>query len=301
MTTIRSFLFVPASRVDRFEKALDSEADAVVIDLEDAVPTDAKASARDDLCDWLESHQEDEAEILKKTWVRINPLHSPWGHDDIDALSDFHLAGWVLPKAESPYDVEQVVNLKPKRTQLALLIESAAGMAHARLLAATEGVNRLMFGTLDFQRDLNMHCDALETQLDSFRAELTLASRLAGLEAPVDGATPSTTDIELVQAAVTRARAFGFGAKLCIHPRQVAAVNQAFLPTDKEYDWAQRVMQANKKHRGGAFAVDGKMVDAPVIRLAEQIIATYQAAEQAAAQRKEQDPGDELADRSLLL
>lgn len=242
MTTIRSFLFVPASRVDRFEEALESEADAVIIDLEDAVAIDAKGSARDDLCDWLEAQEKEDEDSLKRIWVRINPLHSPWGHDDIDALSAFHLAGWALPKAENPYDVEQVVNLKPKRTQLALLIESAVGLAHARLLAATKGVNRLMFGTLDFQRDLNMHCDPLETQLDSFRAELTLASRLAGLDAPVDGATPSTTDTQLIQAAVARARAFGFGAKFCIHPSQVALVNQGFLPSSQEYDWAQRVL-----------------------------------------------------------
>ncbi len=276
MASIRSFLFVPASRVDRFEKALDTEADAVIIDLEDAVAIDAKASARDALCDWVEEQIKEDESVLKRIWVRINPLNSPWGHDDMDALSEFPLGGWVVPKAENTYDIEQVVTLKPKRTQLALLIETAVGLAHARLLSSLEGVDRLMFGTLDFQLDLDMKCDALETQLNAFRAELTLASRLAGLAAPVDGVTPSTTDTELLEQSVQQARAYGFGAKLCIHPRQVEGVNKGFMPSAEEHEWAQRVVAANEKHQGAAFSVDGKMVDAPVIALAEQIIQQYQ-------------------------
>ncbi|HLS16849.1 MAG TPA: CoA ester lyase [Paenalcaligenes sp.] len=276
MASIRSFLFVPASRVDRFEKALDTEADAIIIDLEDAVAIDAKAAARDALCDWVEEQIKEDESVLKRIWVRINPLNSPWGHDDMDALSEFPLGGWVVPKAENTYDIEQVVTLKPKRTQLALLIETAVGLAHARLLSSLEGVDRLMFGTLDFQLDLDMKCDALETQLNAFRAELTLASRLAGLAAPVDGVTPSTTDTELLEQSVQQARAYGFGAKLCIHPRQVEGVNKGFMPSAEEHEWAQRVVAANEKHQGAAFSVDGKMVDAPVIALAEQIIQQYQ-------------------------
>lgn len=272
MATIRSFLFVPANRIERIEKALESAADAVVIDLEDAIPIDAKGVARDGLFDWLEEQEKEENNQLKRIWVRINPLNSPWGHDDIDCLADFHLGGWVLPKAEHTYDVEQVLNLKPKRSQLALLIETAAGLAQIRLLAAIEGVNRLMFGTLDFQHDLNMKCDPLETQLNAFRNELALASRLANLPAPVDGVTAATTDTELLAQSVQQAKAYGFGAKLCIHPNQVSIVNQGFLPTLSEYQWAIKVVNENKKHQGAAFAVDGKMVDAPVISLAEQII-----------------------------
>jgi len=279
MASIRSFLFVPASRPDRFEKALASAADAVVIDLEDAVSIDAKGMARDTLCDWLEEQEKDDEQLLKRIWVRINTLHSPWGHDDMDALAEFQLGGWILPQAESSYDVEQVLTLKPKRTELALLVESAVGMAHARLLAAITGVSRLMLGSLDLQLDLNMKCDALETQLNFYRAELVLASRLGGLEAPVDGVTTDTTDTELLTAAVQQARAYGFGAKLCIHPRQVDAVNQGFTPSAREYEWAQKVVAGNKKHQGEAFAVEGKMVDAPVVQLAEQIIEQFRQAQ----------------------
>src|SRR5690625_3803477 len=275
MASIRSFLFVPASRVDRFEKALDTEADAVIIDLEDAVAIDAKAVARDALCDWLEEQSAEDETLLKRIWVRINPLNSPWGHDDMDALSEFQLGGWVVPKAENTYDVEQVVTLKPKRTQLALLIETAVGLAHARLLSTLDGVDRLMFGTLDFQLDLDMKCDPLETQLNAFRAELTLASRLAGLEAPVDGVTPSTTDTQLLEQSVQQARAYGFAAQLRIHPRQGAGVNRGLRRSDDQQDWPQRVIEANKTHQRAAFSVDGKLVDAPDIALAEQIIQQF--------------------------
>lgn len=278
MPSIRSFLFVPASRADRFEKALDSAADAVVIDLEDAVGIDAKGVARDTLCDWLEEQEKEDEQRLKRIWVRINPLHSPWGHDDMEELSEFQLGGWILPQAESTYDIEQVITLKPKRTELALLVETAIGIAHARLLAAIPGVSRLMLGSIDLQLDLNMKCDPLETQLNSYRSELVLASRLGGLEAPVDGVTTSTTDIELLTQAVQQARAYGFGAKLCIHPRQVDTVNAGFTPSREEYEWAQKVVAGNEKHQGGAFAVEGKMVDAPVVSLAEQIIEQFEQA-----------------------
>src|SRR5690625_39734 len=150
MAALRSFLFVPASRVVRFEKSLDTESDAIIIDLGDSVASDAKDTARDDLCDWLEEQEKDIEAVLKRIWVRINPLNSPWGQDDIDELATFNLGGWVLPKAESTYDIEQVVNLKPKRTQLALLIETDAGLEHARLLSAIEGVKHLLIGAIEF-------------------------------------------------------------------------------------------------------------------------------------------------------
>src|SRR5690625_156230 len=112
MASIRSFLFVPASRVDRFEKALDTEADAIIIDLEDAVAIDAKAAARDAICDWVEEQIKEDESVLKRIWVRINPLNSPWGHDDMDALSEFPLGDWVVPKAGTSNDIEHVLTLK---------------------------------------------------------------------------------------------------------------------------------------------------------------------------------------------
>lgn len=271
MPTIRSFLFVPASRMDRVEKALATQADAIIIDLEDAVALAEKDRARQDLDAWL-SHQKN----LERIWVRINPLQTELGHTDINLLGRHSVAGWVLPKAENMTDISVLQQKKAMTSQIALLIESAIGVANARQLASQTDVSRLMFGTIDFQLDLNMKCDELETQLNTFRLELTLASTLAGIYPPVDGVTVSTSDEQLLQNSVQQAQQHGFSAKLCIHPNQVATVNQGFMPSAQEYDWAKRVIEGDQTHQGAAFAVDGKMVDKPVIELAKRIINQYE-------------------------
>lgn len=271
MPAIRSFLFVPASRMDRVEKALATQADAVIIDLEDAVALAAKDNAREELNAWLNQQTN-----LDRIWVRINPLQSNLGQTDIDLLGRHAVAGWVLPKAENITDVSVLQQKKVASSQIALLIESAAGIANARQLASQSDVSRLMFGTIDFQLDVNMKCDELETQLNTFRLELTLASRLAGIYSPVDGVTVSTSDDQLLHNSVKQAQQHGFSAKLCIHPNQVTTVNQGFMPSSQEYDWAKRVIEGDQTHQGAAFAVDGKMVDKPVIELAKRIINQYE-------------------------
>lgn len=271
MPAIRSFLFVPATRMDRVEKALATQADAVIIDLEDAVALSAKDKARNELNKWLEQQTH-----VDRVWIRLNPLQTDLGHQDLDVLSHHAVAGWVLPKAENTTDVELLQQKKKPSSQIALLIESAVGIANARDLAKQTGVSRLMFGTIDFQLDVNMKCDELETQLNAFRLELTLASRLAGIYSPVDGVTVSTSDEQLLQNSVKQAQQHGFNAKLCIHPNQVSIVNAGFMPSCEEYDWAKRVIEGEQAHQGAAFAIDGKMVDKPVIELAKRIINQFE-------------------------
>lgn len=271
MPTIRSFLFVPASRMDRVEKALATSADAIIIDLEDAVALNAKDQARTDLGQWLSQQNS-----LHRVWVRINPLNTDLGQADFDVLGHIGVAGWVLPKAEDVAAVEKVAQGKHSQSQLALLIETAIGIDKARELAKCSGVTRLMFGTIDFQLDMNMKCDALESQLDGFRLQLTLASRLAGLHPPVDGVTVTTDDSDLLAKTVAKSRSFGFGAKLCIHPKQVNTVNTGFMPSAEEFDWAQRVIEGERTHQGAAFSIDGKMIDRPVIELAQRVIQQHQ-------------------------
>ena len=132
---------------------------------------------------------------------------------------------------------------------------------------------RLAFGHLDFQLDLGMRCSPDEAELNGVRFALVAASRRARLPAPIDGVTTDTDNASRLAADTARARAFGFGGKLCIHPAQVAGVNQGLSPSATELDWARRVLSHAAAHGGQAFSLDGRMVDLPVIRSAEAVLA----------------------------
>lgn len=257
----RSYLYVPGNRPDRFDKACAAGADAVIIDLEDAVPPAEKAQARAALSAWLAPG--------KSVLVRTNGADTPWFAEDLAACAAPGVKGIVLPKAEA---IGEPVIALCRRQDCALLplVETAIGMARASVIAATPGVQRLMFGTIDFQFELGIDGDGDE--LLAFRSQLVLASRLAGIQAPVDGPCTSWEDADLLAANARRARKLGFGGMLCIHPKQVAAVNAAFSPTAAEVAWAHKVLEAARRSQGAAVAVDGRMIDRPVILKAERIL-----------------------------
>ena len=266
----RSFLFVPGRRPERFAKALASGADAVIIDLEDAVPLDAKDTARTALMDaWKDFDATERARLL----VRVNPAGTPWHEADLAALGGLSGLGAVmLPKAENP---QQVANaFMASGVPVLPLIESAEGVGQMDATARAQGTLRLGLGHIDLQADLGLSCGPDEAELAPIRVALVVASRRAGLPAPVDGVTTATTDADVLTRDAQRSRRFGFGAKLCIHPAQVAGVHQALAPTEAECAWARRVLAAETAAGGGAFSVDGKMVDPPVLLLARKILQT---------------------------
>jgi citrate lyase subunit beta/citryl-CoA lyase len=137
-------------------------------------------------------------------------------------------------------------------------------------LCTASRVGRIVFGTLDFQIDLGIDGDGEELHL--FRSQIVLASRLAGIGAPVDGVSTTIDDAAAIEADARRGRRFGFGGKLCIHPKQLEAVHRAYAWSEAEKTWAARVLQAVEASKGAAVAVDGKMVDLPVILKAQRIL-----------------------------
>lgn len=258
----RSYLYVPGNRPDRFDKACAAGADAVIVDLEDAVPPAEKDAARAALSAWLSPG--------KAVLVRVNAAGSEWFERDLAACDAAGVIGVVLPKAEHIDDV--VVSLcRRKGIALFPLIETAVGMAQAEAVAATPCVQRLMFGTIDFQFELGIDGDGDE--LLAFRSRLVLASKLAGIQSPVDGPSTSWENPALLTEDSLRSRKLGFGGKLCIHPKQVATVNAGFSPSEVEIAWARKVLDAAQRSAGAAVAVDGRMIDRPVILKAEQIVA----------------------------
>lgn len=258
----RSYLFVPGDRPERFNKAYAAGADAVIVDLEDAVAPERKVAAQAAVAAWLSP--------AKPVLLRINSADSEWFAADLELCKHPGVAGVVLPKAEQIAALER---LTAARHDLAILplIETAQGFANALQLAQFPHVQRLLFGSIDFQLDLGIEGD--DDALLYFRSQLVLVSRLARIGAPVDGVTTALDHPQQLQADTSRARRFGFGAKLCIHPAQVAAVNRHFSPSEAELAWAQRVLAAADAAGGAAVAFDGKMIDRPVILRAERIMA----------------------------
>ena len=269
----RAALFVPATRADRIPKALASGADAVIVDLEDAVAPKDKDSARVAL-DVALAHQHRASATAPSAgpalWVRVN-TGAPWSDQDL-ALCARHAAvqAVVVPKAESAQQMQAAFEACGRKPLVAL-IETAEGYARRDDVASHPAVKRLAFGSIDFQLDLGISGEG--DALLVFRSGLVLASRLAGLPAPLDGVTVEVANPEVVAADAARARALGFGGKLCIHPQQVGPVNAAFSPSPAEIDWAQRVVAACEASAGAAVAVDGKMVDRPVLLRAQALLA----------------------------
>lgn len=264
---MRSVLFVPGSRPERFEKALAAGADAVIIDLEDAVEADAKAGARNHVADFARANPQ--ARFL----VRCNGAETPWFDDDLALCTSIEgIVAVMLPKAETAPQVQTVWRRTGK--PVIPIVESARGVAAMDALAAAEGVQRLAFGYLDLILDTRTHpgTPGARLLLDHVRCRMLLASAAAGIGAPLDGVHPDFRNTEAVSSIAIQARDMGFAGVLCIHPAQVAAVNAAYMPSEYEREWAQRVVAEFERTGSSAFQLDGEMVDAPVIERARRIL-----------------------------
>ena len=264
----RSYLFVPGNRPDRFDKALASGADVVILDLEDAVAPADKPAARESIRAWLRT-------AAGRVALRVNAASTEWFEADLALCGLPGVMAVLLPKAERVEDIARTAAALTTGAAVIPIIETAIGISRAQQLAAASSVQRLAFGTLDFAVDLGLSLDETGTQeeLASFRSHLVLVSRIAQLQPPIDGVTTALDDAGRLEADVRRARRFGFGAKLCIHPRQIEIVHRAFAPTPAERAWAERVLAAIAASGGAAVQVDGRMVDRPVVLQAEAIVA----------------------------
>lgn len=259
----RSYLFVPGNRPDRFEKARQSGADAVILDLEDAVQSTDKDLAREAVASWLDPTQ--------PVYVRINGTSTLWFEQDLEVVGLPGVLGVVLPKAEQPEQIAEVAAHLTGEARVLPLLETALGIWNARVLAEAAKVERLAFGTVDFQLDTGMSGDREE--LLYARSRLVLASRVAGIMPPVDGVTMAFDDLTRLRDDVVYARRLGFGGKLCIHPKQVETINRGFVPTEVELVWARRVLEAARTAGAGALRLDGELIDRPVIERARAILA----------------------------
>lgn len=280
---LRTVLFSPANDERKAGKAMSSGADAVTLDLEDAVAYSQKEAARESLKSILSQPPP------IKLFVRVNPAASKYILDDLEAVVGLPVDGLMLAKAESAEEVLRVVwllglieekkGVPPGKTNLIPFIESAGGIISAREIAAcSRRIRSLAFGGVDFSQELGLRYPAESDGLFFARSQLVLASRSAGIDPPLDTVFPDIKDVAKLEAEASIAGKLGFQGKLVIHPAQIEPVNRIFTPTPEEIDYARKVVAAFDRAEGSGTAViqlDGKMVEYPVYRRARALLSKY--------------------------
>ena len=269
---IRSYLYVPGSDPRRIEKALASEADAVILDLEDAVAPNRKEEARTTVAEVLRSEHE------KPVFVRINAPDSVLAEEDVEAVAGARLAGLRLPKTESPESVRLVAQWLNKlgcEAGLQCLIESALGLEFAFQIArAHEKVVGISLGEADLAADLGVRGDA---GLLYARSRLVAATRAAGLPGPVQSVYTNVRDAEGLRRSTMEGKNMGFVGRSAIHPAQIEVINEVFTPTEEEVAEAKDLLARLEESTGtgtGAFALeDGRFVDEAVVGSARLTLA----------------------------
>jgi citrate lyase subunit beta / citryl-CoA lyase len=277
---LRSFLFAPGNHARRVEKALSLDADAVILDLEDAVAIAEKSATREVVAAALERPRRG---LL---YVRVNAVDTEFCHGDLVAVVQPGLDGIILPKVESAAGIATIdwllTQLERDRglpvgdIDLIPIIETARGVQQIdAILAADTRVRRVAFGAGDFTLDLNMTWSRSETELAHARAVIATASRASGIDAPLDTVWVDLTDAEGLEASARTALGYGFQGKLCIHPDQIAVVNRVFTPSDAEIAFAERVNAAfaNAEAEGSAaIQLEGKFIDYPIVYRAQRVL-----------------------------
>ena len=256
----RSYLFAPGHNAKLVERVFTAGADAVILDLEDGVPGDAKDRARAMVA---------AAVHHRSALVRVNPPRTATCSADVDAVAP-HAAAIRIPKCESAEDVAWVAARAPG-VPLVPAIETARGVLAAQEIAAAPGVVHLSIGGLDLLRDLYAGDGTLPMLY--VRSHLVVVSRAAGLPPPVDSVYPLLDDDAGLRAEAQFVRSLGFGAKSAIHPRQIPVLHEVFAPSDRDLAWARAVLAAFEAAGGGATRLpDGEFVDLPVAQRAQRLL-----------------------------
>ena len=264
----RSWLYVPGHRPERVAKALASDADVVVLDLEDSVPPDHKRAARDTLRDVSVSRPAEGPAL----WVRCNAPESPWGKDDLDVLAEGAVDGVRLPRCEDASTVRRVADTTGVRVQL--LLESARGLLQAENLAGCHPkVYGMGLGEADLAADLRVHGDA---GMEWARGWVVAVSRASGLSSPVQSVWTDVADLDGLRSSSELGLEAGFVGRSVIHPRQIPVVHEAFTPTEREVENARTVVHAADRAReqGEVAVLDdrGRFIDPAVVSRARVVL-----------------------------
>ncbi|MFM9940232.1 MAG: HpcH/HpaI aldolase/citrate lyase family protein [Hyphomicrobiaceae bacterium] len=281
MSVYRSFLFAPGNHPRRVEKAMSLDADATILDLEDACPIAEKVATRAIV---VAAYQKPRTGL---GFVRVNAMTTEWGYGDIVAVVQKGVDGIVLPKLESVDEIRAadwvVANLERERglkvgaIDIVPIIETGKGLANIRAIcAAGTRVKRIAFGAGDFTLDMHMTWSRSESELLPYRTECVLASRAANIEPPIDTVWVDLKDAEGFRASTLAIKGLGFQGKMCIYPDQVPMVNEILSPTAAEVAWSRKVVAAfaeAEKAGSASIQLEGKFIDYPIVYRADRVIA----------------------------
>ena len=260
----RSYLFAPGHNAKLLDRVFTAGADALMLDLEDAVPPEHKDDARRMVAAALA-----DPPAPARAWVRVNAARTDRCAADLDAVGE-HAYGVRIPKVESPDDVAWVA-ARASGKPVICAIESARGVLAAQEIAAAPGVRHLAMGGVDLARDLHATGGNLQTLY--VRSHLVVCSRAAGIEPPIDSVFPRLHDDVELRAQAEFARSLGFFGKSAIHPRQLPVLHEVFTPSEQDLAWAQAVLAAFDAAGGAALRLpDGEFVDLPVAQRARRVL-----------------------------
>jgi len=280
----RSFLFAPGNHPRRVEKALSLDADAVILDLEDACPDAEKVATRSIVVAACQRSR------TCLGYIRVNATSTEYGYGDIVAVVHKGVDGIVLPKVETADEIKAVdwvmANLEKERglsigaVDVIPIIETGKGIANIRAITeAGTRVRRIAFGAGDFTLDMNMEWSRSEAELLPYRSECVLASRAAGIDPPIDTVWTDLLDPEGFTNSARQIRSLGFQGKLCIHPDQVPIVNVILSPSAEQIDWSRKVVAAFEAAEAAGSAsiqLEGKFIDYPIVHRARRLLKATQ-------------------------
>jgi len=272
--TLRSYLYVPGNRPELFDKALNSAADGVIFDLEDAVESGGKKAAVQHVVDHMSDGEVSSRD--PEIWVRVNN-RPEFLEDELAAVGGLaRLTGISLPKVEDVGVLDRIDEMLPDRVGVLSLIESASGVTAAPEIAIHRRVQRLGLGEADLIADLKMRPGPDRIELISIRVNLVVASAAAKIAQPVGPVFVDIGDEQGLERSSEQLRRLGFGGRSAVHPNQLDIINRVFTPTVLEVEQAEHLVRSVAEHaeRGKASFVDGqgKMVDEAVVRSARHVI-----------------------------
>lgn len=257
---MRSCLYVPGDKPEMLAKAVARGADAIIADLEDAVPPDRKQLARESVIEFLRSAERRRAAV----WVRIND------EEDAHAIAPLRPDGISVPKVTCVADIERVDVDLP----VIALIETANGVLDAREIARHPAVVRLALGEADLGAELGIDPSPDHHEWHAVRTMIVLASAAAGIDEPVAPITTDFTDLAALHASTAALKRMGFGARAAIHPAQVPVINEVFTPTDEQIASARRLLERFDTAGGGVTTDEnGRMIDEAIVRSARRVVA----------------------------
>jgi citrate lyase subunit beta/citryl-CoA lyase len=270
MNLLRSFLFAPGSNEKLIVKALNSSADAVIIDLEDAVAVAEKENARAIAVSISIMPRN------KPLYIRVNSAKCSFFSEDLASIIEANIDGIVLPKCEEADEILKVISVIKKNLDIIPLIESAAGLTNLKEIGtASKNISRFAFGAIDYTLDIGAKYTKSGLELLYPRSYMVIVSKVMGLLPPVDTVFPDLKDEKGLRDETVHIKNLGLFGKLAIHPKQISVINEIFTPAEDEIAEARKIVDAfnvSEKQGIASIELDGQFIDYPVYKKAQLLL-----------------------------